>query len=110
MARSSISLFPASDSAGLLVAAERPAGSSDAAVAAGKTTGSFEGGGGTTGARSAADADGVARGRVEVDFAGWVFGAAGWDAVNLRKSSRMFRGASQAVKSNKPIPTVRVNR
>jgi hypothetical protein len=31
-----------------------------------------------------------------------------WDDVNLAKSSRMFRDASQPVRSNKPTQTVRV--
>ena len=36
--------------------------------------------------------------------------AVDWDEVTLNKSSRMLRGASQPVKSNKPTQTVRVIR
>jgi hypothetical protein len=100
MARSSVSLLPASESAGLLVAAGRAGGSSEAVAGA------------ATGASGEVDAVGVARGRfVEATFfAGCDFCAVGWDEVNREKSSRMFRAASQPDKSNKPTPMLFLTR
>jgi hypothetical protein len=98
MVRSSVSLFPASESAGPPVPAGRADGSSEVAVAA-------------TAAESMVDAGGVVRGRVEATlFADRDFCGVGWDEVNLNKSSRMFRDVSQPVRSNKPTPTVCVIR
>jgi hypothetical protein len=100
MARSSVSLLPASESAGRPVAAGRAGDSSDAAA------------GLATGASGEVDAAGVVRGRfVEATFfAGCDFCTVGWDEVNREKSSRMFRAASQPDKSNKPTPTLCLTR
>ena len=67
MARSSISLLPTRDSAGLPVATGRgrAGGWGDAAVAAGRADGSSEVAVAATAASSVADAGGVVRGRVE---------------------------------------------
>ena len=94
MARSSVSLLPASDSDGPPVAAGRAGGSSEAAA------------GVATGASGEVDAAGVVRGRVveATFFAGCDLCAVAWDEVNREKSSRMFRAASQPDKSNKPTP------
>ena len=71
MARSSVSLLPTSESAGLPVAAGRAGGSSEVAVAAGRAGGSSEVAATATAAASVVDAGGVVRGRVEVTlFAG----------------------------------------
>jgi hypothetical protein len=57
------------------------------------------------------DTGDVVRGRAGVTlFADWDFCAVDWDEVNFKKSSRMFRDASQPVRSNKPTPTVCVIR
>ena len=70
-ARSSVSLLPTSESAGLPVAAGRAGGSSEVAVAAGSAGGSSEVAVAATAAASVVDAGGVVRGRVEVTlFAG----------------------------------------
>ena len=111
MARNSVSLLPRSDSAGLLVAVAGAAGSSETAVAAGSSGISSEVAGEAIAAASVVDAAGVARGRVEGKlFADGDFCAVGWEEVNLNKSSRMFRDASQPGRSNKPTPTVCVTR
>jgi hypothetical protein len=98
MARSSVSLLPASESAGPPV--EGRAGGSSETVA-----------GLATGASGEVDAVGVVRGRVveATLLAGCAF-CVGWDEVNREKSSRMFRAASQPDKSNKPIATVCLTR
>jgi len=100
MARSSLSLLPARESAGLPVAAGRAGGSFDVAAGA------------ATGASGEVDAGGVVRGRfVEATFlAGCDFCAVGWDEVSREKSSRMLRAASQPVRSNKPIPMLFLTR
>lgn len=99
MARSSLSLLPASESAGPPVAAGRAGGSSEAVA------------GVVTGASGEVDAVGVVRGRFEATFfAGCDFCAVGCDEVNREKSSRMFRAASQPDKSNKLTPTVCLTR
>ena len=60
-----------------------------------------------TTAASVFDAAGAPRGRAEVGlFADWDFCNVGWAELNLNKSSRMLRDASQPVRSNKPTPTV----
>jgi hypothetical protein len=111
MARSSVSLLPTSESAGLPVEAVRAGGSSEVAVAAGSAGGWSEVAVAATAAASVVDAEGIVRGRVEVRlFADGDFCAVEWDEVNLNKSSRMFRDASQPVRSNKPTPTVCVIR
>ncbi|GEP59839.1 hypothetical protein RSO01_70050 [Reyranella soli] len=64
-----------------------------------------------TAAVSAVDAGGVEVSRGEVTlFADWDFCADGWYEVNFSQSSRMFRDASQPVRSNSPTPTVCVTR
>ena len=95
MARSSVSLLPASESAGPPVAGR--AGGSSETVA-----------GLATGASGEVDALGVVRGRVveATLLAGCAFCAVGWDEVSREKSSRMLLAASQPDKSNKPITTV----
>jgi hypothetical protein len=65
MARSSVSLLPTSESAGLPVAAGRAGGSSEGAVAAGRARGSSEVAVAATAAASVVDAGGVMLGRVE---------------------------------------------
>jgi hypothetical protein len=103
--------LPTSESAGLPVAAGRAGGSSEVAVAAGSAGCSAEVAVAATVAASVVDAGGVVLGRVEATlFAGWDFCAAGRDEVNLNKSSRRFRDASQPVRRKKPIPTVCVIR
>ena len=99
MARSSVSLLPASESAGLPV--EGRAGGSSETVA-----------GLATGASGEVDAVGAVRGRVveATLLAGCIFWAVDWDEVNREKSSRMFRVASQPDKSNKPIATLCLTR
>ena len=77
MARSSVSLLPLSENAGVPAGAGRAGNTTDAAVAVGNISGSSEGGGGTTAATSVVDASGVARGCVELDFAGLDFCAVG---------------------------------
>ena len=96
MARSSLSLLPASESAGAPVAAGRAGGSSEAVAGAAAAGASVE-----------VDAVGVVRGRVveATFFAGCDLCAVGWDEVNREQSSRMLRAASQPDKSNKPAPT-----
>ena len=98
MARSSLSLLPASESAGPPVAAGRAGDSFEAA--AGVATGA------STGASGEVDAVGVVRGRVveATFFAGCDLCAVGWEEVNREKSSRMLRAASQPDMSNKPTP------
>ena len=100
MARSSVSLLPASESAAPPVAAGRAGGSFEAAAGA------------ATDASGEIDAVGVVRGRfVEATFlAGCDFCAVGWDEVNREKSSRMFRAASQPDRSNKPTPMLFLTR
>jgi hypothetical protein len=95
MARSSVSLLPASVSAGLPVEG-RSAGSSETVTGA------------AAGSSVEADGWGVVRGRVAeaTRFAGCARCAVGWDEVNLAKSSRMFRAASQPDRSNRPTATV----
>jgi len=66
MARSSVSLLPTSESAGLPVEAVRVGGSSEVALAAGNTGGSSGVAVGATAAASVLDAGGVVRGLVEV--------------------------------------------
>ena len=99
MARSSVSLLPASESAGAPVAAGRAGGSSEVA-------------GEATGASGEVDAVGAVRGRVveATLLAGCDLCAAGWDEVNREKSSRMFRAASQPDRSNKPTPMLFLTR
>lgn len=101
MARSSVSLLPASESAGPPVAVGRAGGVSE-------TVAGTE----ATGASGEVDALGAVRGRVvEATFlAGCDLCAVGWDEVNREKSSRMFRAASQPDKSNKPTPTLCLTR
>jgi hypothetical protein len=96
MARSSVSLLPASESAGLPVEAGRAGGSSETAAGA------------ATGASGEVDAGDVVRGRVveATFFAGCDLCVVVWDAVSRDKSSRMFRAASHPDKSNKLTPTV----
>jgi hypothetical protein len=65
MARSSVSLLPTSESAGLSVAAGRAGGSSEVAVAAGSAGGSSEVAVAATVAASVVDAGSVVLGRVE---------------------------------------------
>src|SRR5262245_39009314 len=103
MARSSVSLLPASASAAAPVVAGRAGGSFETAawLAAGTSVGSGD-----------VDAAGGVRGRVveAMFFAGWIFCAVGWDEVKRAMSSRMDRAASQPDKSNKPAPTVCLTR
>ena len=101
MARSSVSLLPASESADPPVAAGGGGGWSEAVAGAA-----------ATGASGEVDVVGVVRGRfVEATFfAGCGFCAVGWDEVNREKSSRMFRAASQPDKSNKPTPILFLTR
>ena len=96
MARSSVSLLPASVSAGPPDEAGRAGGSSETAA------------GVAAGASGEVDAGVDARGRVveATLFAGCCLCAVGWDEVNREKSSRMFRAASQPDKSNKLIATL----
>ena len=94
MARSSVSLLPASESAGPPEEAGRGGGSSETAAGA------------AAGASGEIDAVVGVRGRVveATLFAGSGLCAVGWDEVNREKSSRMFRAASQPDRSNKPTP------
>lgn len=95
MARNSVSLLPASESAGPPVAAGGAGGSSETAAGA------------AAGASGEVDAGGVVRGRVaEATLFAGAFCAVGWDEVSREKSSRMFLAASQPDKSNKPTTTV----
>ena len=100
MARSSVSLLPTSESAGLPVAGGRAGGLSETVA------------GVATGASGEVDAVGAVRGRVveATFFAGCDRCAVGWDEVNREKSSRIFRAASQPDKSNKPTPTLCLTR
>jgi hypothetical protein len=98
MARSSVSLLPASESAGAAVAAGRAGGSLETAT------------GVAAGASGEVDAGVVARGREATFLAGCDFCAIGWDEVNRERSSRMFRAASQPDRSNKPSPMVVLTR
>ena len=71
MARSSVSLLPLSENAGVSAGAGRAGGSAKVAVAAGSAGGSSEVAVAATAAASVVDAGGVVRGRVEVTlFAG----------------------------------------
>jgi hypothetical protein len=99
MARSSVSLLPASESAGRPVATGGAGGSSETVA------------GLATGASGEVDVVGAVRGRVveATLLAGCAF-AVGCDEVSREKSSRMFRAASQPDKSNKPTPTLCLTR
>lgn len=81
---------------------------------AGRAGGSSETAAGAAAAAASGevDAGGVARGRlVDAAFlAGCAFCAVGCDEVNLAKSSRMLRAASQPDRSNKPSPTLFLTR
>jgi hypothetical protein len=100
MARSSVSLLPASANAGPPDEAGRAGGSSETAAGA------------AAGTSGEVDVVVTARGRVveATLFAGCGLCAVGWDEVNREKSSRMFRAASQPVRSNKPTPMLFLTR
>jgi hypothetical protein len=91
MARSSVSLLPASVS-GPPVVAGRAGGLSETVAGA------------ASGASGDVDAVDAVRGRVveATLLVGCDLCAAGWDEANREKSSRMLRAASQPDKSNKP--------
>ncbi len=91
MARSSVSLLPASVS-GPPVVAGRAGGLSETVA------------GTASGASGDGDAVDAVRGRVveATLLGGCDLCAAGWDEANREKSSRIFRAASQPDKSNKP--------